>query len=248
MDPNHQSERDVASARNRRAIGAEPVDPLPPGIYPGRVSLEGPRVDLEPIDPRCHLEGLFQAGHADEKALALWTYMPYGPFADNPAMATWLRSCAGAADPVFYALRDKTTDTLAGMASFLEIRPPAGVIEIGHIWFAPPFQRTPAMTEALFLMMQHAMDYLGNRRLEWKCNALNQPSRHAALRLGFRFEGVFYNHLIPKGHSRDSAYYSILDTEWRGVRHNFERWLAVENFDEKNRQKVSLSALNEALW
>ena len=104
------------------------------------------------------------------------------------------------------------------------------------------------MTEALFLMMQHAMDDLGNRRLEWKCNALNQPSRQAALRLGFRFEGVFYNHVIPKGHSRDSAYYSILDSEWPAVRGNFERWLDPRNFDAHDRQKRSLSELNQGLW
>ena len=149
---------------------------------------------------------------------------------------------------MFVALRLKANNTLAGMASFLEIRPAAGVIEIGHIWFAPPFQRTPAVTEALFLMMRHAMDDLKNRRLEWKCNALNQPSRQAALRLGFRFEGVFYNHVIPKGHSRDSAYYSILDSEWPAIRENFERWLEPQNFDAQDRQKLSLSELNQALW
>ena len=248
MDPNHHSERDEASARNRRPIGAATVNPLPPGLYPGRIPLEGPRVVLEPIDPRRHLAGLYAVGHADSQALALWTYLPYGPFADDTAMGTWLRGCAGSADPVFVALRDKPTNTLAGMASFLEIRPPVGVIEIGHIWFAPPFQQTPGMTEALFLMMKHALDDLGNRRVEWKCNALNQPSRQAALRLGFRFEGVFYNHVIPKGHSRDSVYYSILDNEWPAIRDNFERWLAADNFDAQGRQKQSLSALNQALW
>lgn len=154
----------------------------------------------------------------------------------------------GLGRPRFFVLRVRSSHTLAGMASFLEIRPEVGVIEIGNIWFAPAHQRTPAMTEALFLMMRHALDDLGNRRLEWKCNALNQPSRQAALRLGFRFEGVFYNHVIPKGHSRDSAYYSILDNEWPAVRENFERWLDAQNFDERDRQKLSLSERNRALW
>ena len=248
MDPNHHSELDTASAGNRRPIGAQPVEPLPPGIYPGRATLEGPRVVLEPIDPRRHLDGLFEMGHADELALNLWAYLPYGPFADKTAMATWLRGCAGSPDPVFFALRDKATNNLAGMASFLEIRPALGVVEVGHIWFAPPFQHTPAMTEALFLMMSHAMDDLANRRLEWKCNALNQPSRVAALRLGFRFEGVFYNHLIPKGLSRDSAYYSLLDSEWPAVRENFNQWLACDNFDQHGGQRHSLSTLNQSLW
>lgn len=248
MDTNHHSELDEASARSRRPVGAEPVNPLPPGIYPGRVVLEGERVGLEPVDPRRHLPELFEIGHDGENALDLWTYMAYGPFPDEATMGTWLRGCAGSADPVFVALRVKASNRLAGMASFLEIRPAAGVIEIGNIWFAPPHQRTPAMTEALYLMMKHAMDDLGNRRLEWKCNALNQPSRQAALRLGFRFEGVFYNHVIPKGHSRDSAYYSILDSEWPAVRDNFERWLDPRNFDGQDRQKLSLSEINQGLW
>jgi len=163
-------------------------------------------------------------------------------------MRAWLRGCAAAADPVFFALRDKTNGGLGGMASFLEIRPLNGVIEIGHIWFAPPFQRTAQATEALFLMMSHAMDYLQNRRLEWKCNALNAASRRAALRLGLRFEGVFLNHTIPKGHNRDTAWYSLIDTEWPAVRANIERWLDAENFDAHGDQRESLRDLNSALW
>ena len=132
------------------------------------------------------------------------------------------------------------------MASYLRITPAMGVIEIGHIWFAPILQRTPAATEALFLMARLAFDELGYRRLEWKCNALNDGSRQAALRLGFTFEGIFRQHLIVKGRNRDSAWYSILDTEWPRLRGCFEQWLSDENFDAAGHQKVALSALTTA--
>lgn len=239
---------DQASQRSRRPVGAAPVDPLPPALHPGRPLVEGAWARLEPIDPRQHAEALFAAGHADDAALALWAFLPYGPFDDAAAMRAWQRSCAASADPVFYAIRDRLSGTYGGMASYLEIRPLVGVIEIGHIWFAPPLQNTVQSTEALFLLMRRAFDDLQYRRLEWKCNALNEGSRRAALRLGFRFEGVFYNHMITKGRNRDTAYYSIIDSEWPGVRANFDKWLADDNFDNHGRQRTSLSALNRALW
>ncbi|MDX1432802.1 MAG: GNAT family protein [Gammaproteobacteria bacterium] len=243
-----RSAADEASRRGRRPIGAAPVPEPPPAVYPGRVPLGGERVVLEPLDPRRHGEALYAVGHADERARELWAYLPYGPFADRAAMHAWLRGCAGAADPVFLALRDRRDDALMGMASFLEIRPLIGVIEIGHIWFAPPFQHDVRTTEALFVMMRHALDELAYRRLEWKCNALNEASRRAALRLGFRFEGEFLNHNVVKGRNRDTAWYSIIDTEWPAIRENFTRWLAADNFDASGRQRVSLSELNRALW
>ena len=123
----------------------------------------------------------------------------------------------------------------------------AGTIEIGHIMFGSPLQKTPAATEALFLLMDYAMQELGYRRLEWKCNALNAPSRKAANRLGFRYEGTFYQHLIVKGHNRDTAWYSILDSEWPRLRPNFEKWLSADNFDAAGKQKVQLSELNQPL-
>jgi RimJ/RimL family protein N-acetyltransferase len=239
---------DEASQRARRPIGADPIATLPPAVFPARVPLEGPRVRLEPIDPRRHAGELYAIGHADETAKALWVYLPYGPFADQAVMATWLRDCAGAAAPVFLAIRDKDGGGLGGMASFLEIRRPIGVIEIGHIWFAPPFQNSVSSTEALFLMMEHGLGELAYRRLEWKCNALNQASRNAALRLGFRFEGVFLNHNIVKGHNRDTAWYSIIEAEWPAVRSNFERWLEPGNFDADGRQRTSLGDMNRGLW
>ncbi len=242
------SKQDEASRRKRRTIDAHPVSTLPPAVYPGRAPLEASRIRLEPVDPRIHARDLFAIGHADEDALALWKYLPYGPFADAPGMEGWLRSCAASCDPVFVAVRDRGSGRLAGMASFLEIRPLIGVIEIGHIWFAPPYQRGVHATEALYLMMRHAMLDLENRRLEWKCNALNQASRRAALRLGFRFEGVFFNHNIVKGCNRDTAWYSIIDTEWPAIQSNFDRWLAASNFDAEGKQRSSLGERNRSLW
>ena len=248
--PNHpkHSPEDEASAANRRALHRDELESAPPAVYPGRIPLQGSRVHLEALDPRVHGAELFEAGHGTEEANDIWAYLPYGPFANAEAMYEWLRNCSASADPVFVALRDASNARLGGMASFLEIRPLFGVIEIGHIWFAPHFQRTPHATEALFLMMCHAMDDLENRRLEWKCNALNLGSRNAALRLGFRYEGVFYNHLTPKGRNRDTAWYSILDTEWPAVRANIASWLAQDNFDPQGLQRQSLSELNRSLW
>jgi RimJ/RimL family protein N-acetyltransferase len=248
MKQNKYSPQDEASAANRRALHRDELDSVPPAIYPGRIPLQGPLVTLEALDPRVHGPALFEEGHASEAALDIWTYLPYGPFADAGAMHDWLRNCSASADPVFVALRDTQNGRLGGMASFLEIRPLFGVIEIGHIWFAPHLQRTPHATEALFLMMCHAMDDLENRRLEWKCNSLNQGSRNAALRLGFRYEGVFYNHLTPKGRNRDTAWYSIMDSEWPAIRTNIASWLAEDNFDAAGNQRKSLSELNHALW
>lgn len=233
----------MSEAVHVRPLSRDPVE-APPNIWPPRSALDGPRVRLEPLDPARHAECLYELSHADDEARALWTYMPYGPFDELAAFRTWLEARAAEKDPLFFAVHDKATDRAAGMTSYLRITPLHGVIEIGHIWFSPPLQRTPAATEALFLMMQNAFDRLGNRRLEWKCNALNDASRRAAHRLGFKFEGIFYQHLVVKGLNRDSAWFSILDHEWPSLRDNFEAWLSPDNFDAEGKQKVSLSALN----
>ncbi len=239
---------DAASQRNRRPPGRDCVDPLPPAVFAGRAPMLGRAVALEPLDPRRHCEELFELGHANEAALRIWGYLPYGPFDETAGMRAWLRSCASEADPVFFAIRDRVGGGLGGMCSFLNIHPLAGSVEIGHIWFAPALQGTTQATEALFLMMRHAMDELGYRRLEWKCNAVNEGSRRAARRLGFRYEGTFYNHLIVKGRNRDTAWYSIIDSEWSAVRGHIERWLEPTNFDEHGIQRRSLSEMNRTLW
>lgn len=235
---------DADSMRNRRPLSGAALDGAPCGVRPGRTPLSGRHAALEPLDPRRHTDGLFEAGR-DE---GIWTYMPYGPFADAGAMRDWLRQAAGSADPLFFAVRERGSGRPAGMASFLEMRPAAGVAEIGHIWFGAAFQNRPVTTEALYLMMRHVLDELGYRRLEWKCNALNEDSRRAARRLGFRHEGVFLNHMVVKGRNRDTAWYSLIDSEWPPVRANFERWLEPANFDAEGVQKRSLGAMNAELW
>ncbi len=214
-----------------------------PVAAPGRRVHEGERVRLEPVDPAAHLDNLFALGHGGPDAEAIWTYLGYGPFPDRDAMGAWLAGCAASADPLFFAVVDRATGRASGMCSYLRIDPAMGVIEIGHIWFAPPLQRSPAATEAIFLLMRHAFDDLGYRRLEWKCNALNGASVRAAGRFGFAYEGTFRQHVVVKGRNRDSAWFSILHGEWPRLRANFERWLAPGNFDPDGRQRVALSDL-----
>jgi RimJ/RimL family protein N-acetyltransferase len=231
----------------KRELSGAPVNSLPPALYPPRIPIEGQYARLEPVDPRVHTPDLFRAGHTGPESDDVWTYMAYGPFASESVFAAWLRDCAASADPVYVAIADLSHGRFTGMASLMDIQPKAGAIEIGHIWLGPELQRTRAATEAIYLLMAHAMDDLGYRRLQWKCNALNEASRSAAERLGFEFEGVLFQHQIPKGNNRDTAYYSILDYEWLLIRQNFQRWLDPANFDESGVQKVSLGDLNRAL-
>jgi len=231
----------------RRPLSDRPVDPLPPALWPARTVHGGHYCRLEPLDVRVHAGALFAASHGSAEAERIWDYLAYGPFGDQAAFAAWVRSCTATADPLFFAIVDEARGSAAGVASFLNIHPPVGSIEIGHIWFGSALQNTAAATEALYLMMSHALDELSYRRLEWKCNALNAASRSAARRLGFAFEGIFYSHVIVKGRNRDTAWYSILDDEWPPIRANFELWLASDNFDKDGRQLTSLSAANRAL-
>ena len=222
------------------------VDPLPPGLRPARDVFEGRYARLEPLDPGSHGAALYAVSHADEAARRVWDYLPYGPFATEATFRAWVSDQSAAVDPLFYAIRDRQSDSLGGVASYLNVEPEQGTIEIGHIWFGPALQKTAAATEALFLLLRHALDDLGYRRMEWKCNALNAASRRAAVRLGFAFEGIFYQHRIVKGHNRDTAWYSILDGEWPAIRTNFATWLAPDNFDGSGRQRRSLTDLNRA--
>ena len=195
---------------------------------------QGDRVVLRPIDPETDAEPLFEAGRDP----AIWTYLPYGPYADASELRDALREQAASEDPVFYSV--EAGGTPAGIVSYLRITPEHGVIEIGHIWFGTPLQRTTAATEAIYLLARHAFDDLGWRRLEWKCNAANAASRRAAERFGFTFEGVFRKHMLVKGENRDTAWYSIVDDEWPAIRAGFERWLAADNFDDNGVQRRTL--------
>jgi len=226
-----------------RPLSGEPIVPLPTGMLPGRQGLAGALARLEPIDPSRHAGELYAASHGVAGGEELWRFLGYGPWADGGVFQSWLRDCAAVHDPLFYAIRDAGSGKACGMASYLNIVPKNGSIEIGHIWLAPVLQRTTAATEALFLLMRYAMDDLRYRRLEWKCDALNEPSRRAARRLGFRFEGIFHQHMVVKGRNRDTAWYSILDREWPAQRGRIETWLAPENFDASGRQRRALSDL-----
>jgi len=216
-----------------------------PRPRPGHVALPGERITLEPLDPMRHGDDLYAAGHGEPADPRLWTYLPYGPFAPDDFF-TWLDVCAANDDPLFYALVPYATARATGMATHMRIVPDHGVIEIGHIWLGPELQRTPAATEAIFLLARHAFDDLGYRRLEWKCNAVNERSMRAAARFGFTYEGTFRQHLVIKGQNRDTAWWSILDSEWAAIRAGFEAWLAPENFDAEGRQRATLEALREA--
>lgn len=228
-----------------RPVSGDAVARWPSGLIPARTRLAGRFVDLEPLDPARHTAELFAASHGSADVLRVWDYLPDGPWPDAEAFSRWIVDSAALFERVTFAIRRKDDGLCRGMASFMDIQPKAGVIEIGYIWFAPDLQRTRAATEALYLMLAHAMDDLGYRRMQWRCNALNRPSRRAARRLGFRFEGVFYKHMIVKGRNRDTAWYSILDNEWPEVRGIIESWLADDNFDGAGWARRSLSAWME---
>ena len=204
---------------------------------PVDVSLPGRWVTLEPLSAERHAHDLWTAvlGHDQ-----VWAYLGDGPYTEERGLLEALNAKETGSAARFFAILPETTGKAAGYASFMRIDAPNGVIEVGNVMFSPQLQRTPAATEAMYLMMRHAFEGLGNRRYEWKCNAQNTPSRRAADRFGFSFEGVFRQHMVVKGKNRDTAWYSILDTEWPARKRIFEAWLAPENFDKDGQQKRSL--------
>ncbi|HVJ51200.1 MAG TPA: GNAT family protein [Aliidongia sp.] len=227
------------------ALG-QPVGPDLPGWtarpLPPRTPMIGRFCRLEPLDPERHAQSLFAANRLDADGRN-WTYLFVGPFERLEDYRAWAETASRGDDPIFYAVIDEKTGRAVGVASYLRIDRGAGVIEVGHLNFSPLLQRTPSATEAMYLMMRRAFDELGYRRYEWKCDALNAPSRAAAARLGFRFEGIFRKAVIYKGRSRDTAWFSIIDSEWPALKVAFEHWLRPENFDAEGRQRQSLSAL-----
>ncbi len=209
--------------------------------HPPHTTLEGRFCYLEPLDPLRHAASLFAANALDVHG-SNWTYLAYGPFDTLASYRSWIEQGCCGTDPQFYAIVDRAKGTAVGVASYLRISPASGSIEVGHINYSPLLQRTPAATEAMYLMMQYAFD-LGYRRYEWKCNALNAPSRLAAQRLGLSFEGIFRQALIAKDRNRDTAWYAAIDREWPELRAAFLRWLSPANFDDEGRQRDRLSAL-----
>ena len=204
---------------------------------PARASLAGRWGRLEPLDAARHGHDLWAAIEGHD---SVWTYLSYGPFPDEATFLAWLKGREELTDPLSYAVVDQASGKAVGVLTLMEIRPAAGVIEIGHIFFAPVLQKTRAATEAIFLAMCHAFDDLGYRRFEWKCDSLNAPSRTAAIRFGFTYEGIFRQHMVIKGRNRDTAWYSIVDREWPTVKAAFASWLEPGNFDTAGRQKAAL--------
>jgi RimJ/RimL family protein N-acetyltransferase len=227
------------------------VDGWRPPPRPPNETIEGRTCRLEPLDAARHAGSLHRANLLDREGRN-WTYLPYGPFATERLYLDWVQSVEGKEDPQFFTIvatgfkgsdLDSASDPIpVGVASYLRIDPGAGSIEVGHINYSPLLQRTVAATEAMYLMMRRAFE-LGYRRYEWKCHALNMPSRAAAQRLGFSYEGIFRQARVDKGRNRDTAWYAMIDREWPALDRAFQHWLDPANFDTDGRQRMPLSTL-----
>ena len=233
-----------------RAMPPEPPLGTPldwtPVEAPRREALRGSHVLLRPLDAEADAEPLYAVSHPPDGDRTIWTYLFDGPYESAEQLGQLLAQVETSDDPLFFTLVGLPDERPLGMVSYLRIESGHGSIEIGNIWFGAPLQRTTAATEAIYLLARHAFDELGYRRLEWKCNALNAPSRRAAERFGFTFEGVFRQHMIVKGRNRDTAWFALLDGEWPAVRAAYEAWLRPENFDAGGRQRSPLAALRRA--
>jgi RimJ/RimL family protein N-acetyltransferase len=207
---------------------------------PDRTPLEGRDVRLVPIDVAAHGPGLYTLSHGTERE-AQWMYLWDGPYDTEAAFLADLARKAVSEDPFFYAIVARASGRAVGYASYLRITPRDRVIEVGSILFTPALQRSRAATEAMYLMARHAFEGLGYRRYEWKCNACNAPSRRAAARFGFQFEGIFRQHMIVKGRSRDTAWFAMIDRDWPAIRAAYDAWLAPSNFDADGRQRTPLT-------
>lgn len=222
---------------------ARPLGPEVPGWtpppHPPRTALEGRYTTLDPLQADLHADDLFRANRVDD---AVWSYLPYGPFATVAEYSHWMAQATIGEDPRFFAICPHDAGQALGVISYLRIQPVAGTIEIGHVDFSPALQRTRAATEAVTLLIGWAFA-AGYRRVEWKCNALNHASRRAAQRLGLSFEGVFRQQAVIKGRNRDTAWFAAVDGEWPALQAAYDTWLAPDNFDAEGRQRTSLGDL-----
>ncbi|MAM86207.1 MAG: GNAT family N-acetyltransferase [unclassified Hahellaceae] len=205
--------------------------------------MDGNFCRLEPLAPERHAEELYAANMQDQDGRS-WTYLSYGPFVSFESYKAWLQTMSQGDDPLFFTIVQKSDGQAVGVASYLRIMPASGSIEVGHLHFSERLKRSPVATEAMFLMMKRAFE-LGYRRYEWKCDALNAPSRAAAQRLGFTYEGTFRQATVYKDRSRDTAWFSVIDTEWPALLQAFSQWLSPDNFDESGQQRVRLSELTQ---
>jgi RimJ/RimL family protein N-acetyltransferase len=240
-------EKNLVDDTNTDSASGLPIGPLVdafPARRPQHTVLRGRWVTVAPLDPERDTESLFAGMHGADKH-KLWLYLAEGPFADRRAFRAYLEKRAKSEDPLSFALVENASGKTLGHGSYMRAAPEHRVVEVGNIFYTPTMARSTAATEAMFLMAKHVIEDLGYRRYEWKCNALNEPSRRAALRLGFSFEGIFRQHMIQKGRSRDTAWYAMTDQEWPRRKARFERWLALDNFDEAGGQRLSLSALGD---
>ena len=206
---------------------------------PQRTDYVGKFVTLSPVNPKTDVVELYECSHGSDIKEQIWTYMSYGPFDSKRSMQMWLEVGAESEDPLFFTVHHLESKQRVGMVSFLNIVSDMRRLELGHLWYSPDSQRSNVNTEAIYLMLCEAFDRLKYRRVEWKCDSLNEKSRSAALRLGFKFEGTFRQHIIVKGRNRDTAWYSMLDSEWTAIKKNMEMWL-YQNPD----RKLSLTAIN----
>jgi RimJ/RimL family protein N-acetyltransferase len=214
------------------------IDNWTPRPLPPHTPMIGRTCRVEPLDVARHATDLHEANLEGDGRN--WTYLGTEPFTDAEAYAEWLAKMNASGDPMFHAIVDAQTGKAVGVAAFLRIDPANGVIEVGHINYAPRLQRTVASTEAMFVMMKRVFDELGYRRYEWKCDSLNAASRAAAERLGFHYEGTFRQALVYKDRNRDTAWFSIIDSDWPALKREYERWLDPSNFDEAGRQRTPL--------
>ena len=200
---------------------------------------------LERADVFRHATELFEAC-ARDKSGTMWTYLPYGPFVSFASFESWMTDLCVGPDPMPFVIIDQHSNRVVGLAAYLRITPAAGSIEVGHVIYSPQLQRGTIATEAMYLMMKRAFE-LGYRRYEWKCDTFNAKSRAAAQRLGFSFEGIFRQAIVYKNRTRDTAWFSVIDSEWPALQAAFERWLHPANFDERGEQRTRLSDLTALL-
>lgn len=217
------------------------VESWRPAKKPGGQILTGHYCVLEPIDVNRHADALFENLSIDNKGES-WTYLPYGPFFQKADFRAWVEETNAESDTQLYAILNLQGEPI-GVAGFLRTNTAHGVIEIGHVHYSKRLQKTPAATEAIYLLMQYAFDTLGNRRCEWKCHSLNEASRNAALRLGFTFEGIFRQSNVFKNHNRDTAWFSVIDSEWPALKIKLSRWLDRSNFDADGNQLLRLQEI-----
>ena len=217
-----------------------------PRPRPARVVLEGRYVRLEPLNPDVHGDGLFATSSVPD-AGGRFAWLPETPPQSRAEFQSWLDKAAASEDPLYFVVVDKASGEVVGRQTFLRIDPANGVIEIGHVYWGPKMARTRGATEAQFLFAQYALGDLGYRRHEWKCNDRNAPSKRAAERFGFQFEGIFRQHMIVKGENRDTAWYAMIDKEWPALARAYNAWLDPANFDADGNQKRRLEELRSGV-